>query len=189
MKKELRKKYLALRAAIPEADHKRKSEKIHDYLQLIDAYKNANTVMIFLDFRGEVSTRPIINTMLEAGKIVALPVVNFNTKELVLIRIESLDHLVLSKYNIYEPLVEEHTIMAPTEFDLILAPGAAFDLRGYRIGYGGGFYDKLLAQLNTNTTVVGLAFSEQMIDEVPKDSYDQPIHAIITDEGYFSCNA
>ncbi len=144
--------------------------------------------MIFLDFRGEVLTRPIINALLDTGKTVALPVVNFDTMELILVRIDSLDNLVECKYGIMEPVVTEDNTMEPDEFDLILAPGAVFDPRGYRIGYGGGFYDKMLSKLTTPTQVIGLAFSEQIIDEVPHESFDQPLDAIVTDEGVIICD-
>ncbi len=187
MKKELRKKYLDIRSAIPTDVHAKKSQQIFDSLQTTEAYRSAKTVMIFLDFRGEVLTRPIINALLDAGKTVALPVVNFDTMELILVRIDSLDNLVECKYGIMEPVVTEDNTMEPDEFDLILAPGAVFDPRGYRIGYGGGFYDKMLSKLTTPTQVIGLAFSEQMIDEVPHESFDQPLDAIVTDEGVIIC--
>jgi 5-formyltetrahydrofolate cyclo-ligase len=187
MKKELRKKYLDIRASIPADVHALKSKAIFDNLKTTEAYKDSETYMIFLDFRGEVATRPIINELLNLGKTVALPVVDFNTMELVLVRIDSLDNLVKSKYGIYEPIVTDDVIMNPNDFDLMLAPGAVFDEKGYRIGYGGGFYDKLLVQLTGDTEVIGLAFSEQMIDNVPHESFDQPLDGIVTDEEIIIC--
>lgn len=187
MKKELRKKYLAIRAAIPTSLHETKSKAIFENLKNTEAYKTSETFMIFLDFRGEVATRPIIQELLDLGKTVALPVVDFNTKELILVKIDSLENLIKSKYGIYEPIVTDDVIMNPNDFDLMLAPGAVFDSRGYRIGYGGGFYDKLLCKLTGSTKVIGLAFSEQMRDEVPHESFDQPLDGIITDEEIIVC--
>lgn len=187
MKNELRKKYLDIRAAIPSYLHETKSKAIFANLKTTDIYKTSEKFMIFLDFRGEVATRPIIQELLDLGKIVALPVVDFNTMELVLVKIDSLENLVKSKYGIYEPIVTNDVIMNPNDFDLILAPGAVFDNKGYRIGYGGGFYDKLLCKLTGDTKVIGLAFSEQMRKEVPHESFDQPLHGIITDEEIIVC--
>ena len=76
--------------------------------------------------------------------------------------------------------------MDPSEVDLIIVPGVAFDKCGYRIGYGGGYYDRFLSNLD-HVTKISLAFNMQLIDKIPTDHFDIPVNYIITEKEIINC--
>ncbi len=133
--------------------------------------------MFFASFRSEVETGPMIRRVLQSGKRVVLPKVQGS--ELALYEIRDFDNDVESgTWGIPEP----KSIMPAslTDIDLMIIPGAAFDKRGNRLGYGAGYYDKLLPAFGKAT--VALAFEAQIVDEIPVDSHDVPMQKIITEK-------
>jgi 5-formyltetrahydrofolate cyclo-ligase len=75
----------------------------------------------------------------------------------------------------------------PSAVDVVITPGLAFDRRGHRLGYGGGYYDRYLARLHPAAARVGIAFSVQLVDELPVESVDQPVDVIVTDQEVIRC--
>ena len=95
------------------------------------------------------------------------------------------DTLVSSRWGIEEPL-ETAPRVSPKEIDLVLVPLLAFDLRGFRIGYGGGFYDRFLAQVSSDCRTVGLSFEEGLREEpLPTDAFDVPLQMVLTPSKIF----
>lgn len=86
-------------------------------------------------------------------------------------------------YGIPEPPRRRGTRPRRAGFDLVVVPGVAFDRRGRRLGHGFGYYDRFLATLPEGVTRVGLAFTHQVVPEVPVDAWDVPVHAVVTEEG------
>ncbi len=133
--------------------------------------------MFFASFRSEVETGPMIRHALASGKRVILPKVS--GKELALFEIRDLDKDVApGAWDIPEPVTSHPAELA--EIDLIITPGAAFDERGNRLGYGAGFYDRILSAF-TGTTIA-LAFEAQIVPEVPTDEHDIPVKKIVTEK-------
>lgn len=93
------------------------------------------------------------------------------------------DRWELGKYGIREPRVDPGMAGTRNGFDLVVVPGLAFDPAGRRLGKGYGFYDRFLAELADGTETVGLAFSWQLLPEVPVESWDVPVGVVVTDEG------
>jgi len=74
-------------------------------------------------------------------------------------------------------------IASPEDIDVAVVPGLAFDRRGHRVGYGGGFYDRFLGRLRPDALTVGICFSVQLVDEVPHGRGDRPVDLVVTEEG------
>jgi 5-formyltetrahydrofolate cyclo-ligase len=177
LKKEIRIKALAARDGLLQGQRTAKSREIEEKLFSLPEFKSAHTVLFFASFRSEVDTGPMIRRALTFGKRVVLPKVSGT--ELALYEIADRDKDVSpGAWGIPEP--HENRPVGLAEIDLILVPGAAFDEQGNRLGYGAGFYDKLLSAF-TKTTVA-LAFDAQIVPRVPAEPHDVPVKKIVTEE-------
>jgi len=188
-KKELRRKILALRDALPLGERQRKSKSIHARLFSLPEFNTAKTIAFYASFRGEVLTEVMIGETLSLGKVVVLPITDLIHKRLTFSRIMDYStDLGPGTWGILEPRPDRIRPIALDEIDLIITPGAVFDHKGARIGYGGGFYDGLLKSLQTRRPSVALAFELQMVEEVPVDSNrDEPVDVIVTEERVIRC--
>jgi 5-formyltetrahydrofolate cyclo-ligase len=177
LKKILRKQILAARDSLTAEERRKKSGEIEARLFLLPEFKAAQAVMFFASFRSEVETGPMIRRALAYGKRVILPKVK--GKELALFEIKDFDKDVSpGAWGIPEPF--ESRPAGLNDIDLIVVPGAAFDHRGSRVGYGAGYYDKILAGYHGVT--VALAFEEQIVPDVPAASHDVPVRKIVTEK-------
>jgi 5-formyltetrahydrofolate cyclo-ligase len=182
-KRELRQAKLAQRDGLPEEVRKEKSRLIARQLFELPAFAAAKKVMLFASMGSEVHTKEMALQALKEGKRVALPVTDRVTRELIPGWITSWDELVPGVWGIPEPDRSRLWLAPIDEIDLVVVPGVVFDQRGYRIGYGGGYYDRLLPRLRPGALKVGIAFAEQIVDTVPAREYDIPVDLVITDEG------
>jgi 5-formyltetrahydrofolate cyclo-ligase len=177
VKKILRKQVLELRFNLSSEERKRKSQEIGQRLFSIPEFHEARTILFFASFRSEVETGDMIRRALAMGKRVVLPKVK--DRELALFRITDFDKDVApGAWNIPEPA--KGTPSDLQDIDLIIVPGAAFDEKGNRLGYGAGFYDKLLSDYRKTT--IALAFEVQIVPTVPADQHDIPIKKIVTEK-------
>lgn len=185
-KKTLRQSVLKQRKAMTHLEHQQKSQQIYRQILEQGLLDPVTTLLIYMDYRNEVATKPIIQEAFKRSIRVVLPVVDFDTMTLQLVSIENLDtDMRLSQYNILEPIPTAKNRVDLHEIDLILAPGVAFDQNLYRLGYGGGFYDKLLADKNPKTPVYALAFELQMVHQVPYEPYDYQMDGILTERSFY----
>ncbi|MDI6600656.1 MAG: 5-formyltetrahydrofolate cyclo-ligase [Thermoanaerobacteraceae bacterium] len=184
-KKELRSHILNLRESLTEDDVKFKSLSISERLQSLSFYSQANIIMAYMDYRKEVMTAPIIEAALKEDRKIVLPLTKPDTYELILIEMKDLIRdITVGFKGIREPIYDNKRIVAPDDVDLILVPGVVFDERGYRIGYGGGYYDRFLKGINA--IKIGLAFEIQ-IHPVPEDDHDVRVDYIVTEERVIEC--
>ncbi|ABB13654.1 5-formyltetrahydrofolate cyclo-ligase [Carboxydothermus hydrogenoformans] len=186
-KKVLRKEILNKRAAQTPAEIAAKSSRILTLLKAFAPYQQARTVMVYLDFRGEVKTREIIRDLWAYGKKVVIPVTVLSEKKLLPVYLRDFGDLVEGTYGILEPKEEARTIAEPEVIDLVLVPGVAFDLKGNRLGYGAGFYDRFLPNLQPAVKKVALAFELQIVPKIPTGPHDIPMDYIITEERIINC--
>ena len=150
-------------------------EKVLSYLN-----KTEGTVFIYASFGSEVETLGVIETLLEAGRAVAVPKV-FAGKNIAFFRIGSLDELSPGYFGIPEPDAEEGDAEAvPAPGDVMIVPGVAFDEDGNRYGYGAGMYDRYL-QVHP-VRKVALAFEDQLTEGLEIDDEDVPMDVLITEE-------
>jgi len=141
-------------------------------------WKNAASVLFYAPVAGELDIWPLLNEAISAGKIVALPRFDLSSNCYVACVIQDpARDLQAGQYGIREP--NEHCAgKVLNRLDLILVPGVAFDLTGRRLGRGKGFYDQLLAVANGKTC--GVAFEEQLVDEVPVEPHDVRLDSVLT---------
>jgi 5-formyltetrahydrofolate cyclo-ligase len=177
VKDKLRKKILEARFALPPAERRAKSREIETRLFSLPEFSNATTVMFYASFQSEVETHGMIRRALAEGKRVVLPRVK--GKVLELLGITNFDQDVSpGSWGIPEP--DQGTLVAVKDIGLIVVPGAVFDEQGNRVGYGAGFYDKLLPQYPGVTAA--LAFELQIVPQVPAEAHDVPIKKIVTEK-------
>ena len=173
----LRKQLRAVRAALPESACESRSKEIaHRVLQLPEL-RDAKTVLAFASIRNEVQTEPIIEALHRANKRVALPRVV--DERLVLHLIAPDTELIEGAFSVPEPPTDA-PIIEPADLEFAMVPALAVDPRGYRIGYGGGYYDKLLPSLPDACTCA-IAYDFQLIPEVPELPFDATVDVIVTD--------
>lgn len=179
-KQELRAELLAQRAALTPEEVAENSAAITARVLELPHFQRAQTVMAYADFRNEVQTGTLIGTALRSGKRVGLPVADRERKTMTVVRIERYpDDLENGAYGIPEPRPGLPAIEV-REIDLILVPGVGFDLDGYRIGFGGGYYDRFFRTIRRRTVKVGLAFDFQVRRTVHPDSHDRGVHYLVT---------
>ena len=182
-KQKIRREYLILRDSIPEDKLIKKSKIIADHFLMSPEYLNCENLFIYRSMGSEVITDFIIEAALAAGKNVALPVMTDKKKrEMVFIKIISLDNLKTNSFGVSEPEYDETNIVTGDPRVLIAAPGVAFSKDGSRAGYGGGYYDRYLS-LNKYSRCVGLCFEAQLAEHIPSDSSDVKMDALVTENG------
>lgn len=159
-----------------------KSARIQKQLFSFDKYVNAKTVMLYVSAFNEPSTIEIIKDAIEYEKRVVLPVSDTATETIVLSYLDSLDDLEKGAYGILEPKVIKPADTA--DIDFILVPGLAFDRRGNRMGFGKGYYDKLLCKTCAEKTA--LCYEFQLFDEINADDHDIPMNTIITEDKLYA---
>jgi len=144
-----------------------------------ERFIKAKTIMTYVSMGSEADTHNLINYSLKMGKKVSVPVVVRGTKTLEISYINSMDDLLLGSYEILEP--KQFARCNKEDIDLIIVPAIAFDLNGHRIGYGAGFYDRLLAE-NTNAVKMGIGYDFSIVENTFPQKYDVSMDCILTDE-------
>jgi 5-formyltetrahydrofolate cyclo-ligase len=184
-KKAIREQAHANRNAQP--DKEQLSALICSRLIELPAYRDANTVMWYVDVRSEVRTRYVLPETLTQGKTIVVPYCVAG--ELELFRLDSMDELATGAYRILEPKAELRGLtekkVAVAELDLVVVPGVAFDRRGARMGHGFGYYDRLLKNARPDAPLVALAFECQLFDEIPTESHDVFMDLVITQKAVY----
>ncbi len=186
-KKNIRKNILTLRNALPRDRSEKMSETICDSFTHLDKVDKCASLMIFLSFGSEVNTDRIIRWAWKRRKRVVVPLCKPETREMTVYPIETFDDLEAGYFGIREPKRDLRQPAAKKDIDLVVVPAVAFDRRGYRVGYGGGYYDRFLADLDV--LKIGLAFSCQLIPEAPVDKYDRAVDGIVTENEYIETTA
>lgn len=167
----------AVRAALPPSARDARSQEIAKRVLALPELAGAKTVLAFASIRNEVHTGPIIRALRSAGKRIALPRVIEDGLGLHLIEPDTV--LVDGAFSVPEPPKGAPRI-EPFDVDFALVPALAVDARGYRIGYGGGYYDKLLPAL-PSACACAVVYDFQLIAEVPEEPFDAAVDLIVTD--------
>lgn len=188
-KEKLRAELLAFRKQFIEKMKEEDKEKIAEFLFSSPEFRSARVIMFYVSTDYEVDTHKMIQrTLLEFKKRVTVPKVEKNKFQLLVSEITKFpDELSKGCYGILEPKRECVRPINLLELDLVIVPGVAFDMRGHRIGYGKGYYDRFLAQLPQKTVTVGLAYSWQVFDKLPITENDIRVKKIITEKGIIEC--
>eukprot|EP00761_Pharyngomonas_kirbyi_P000761 gb/GECH01000762.1/.p1 GENE.gb/GECH01000762.1/~~gb/GECH01000762.1/.p1 ORF type:complete len:213 (+),score=41.03 gb/GECH01000762.1/:1-639(+) len=161
-------------------------------------YKQAKSLGVYVSFKTEIDTIPIINNALSQGKKLYVPYISDTVNAtMTMLHVSSLvdfQSFEKNKWGILEPptdsIASRTDVFDTLDLDLIVTPGLAFDARGGRLGRGKGYYDKFFAKYSTKTEgkipfLVALSLTEQLVDEVPMLDYDQYLNRIITPSAVF----
>ena len=186
-KEELRKRLAALRRTISADTRAAHAQKAAAHVLAHEAFQRAEVVLGYSALRFEVDPRAVIEAAWAAGKHVVLPRTVPETRGIVLHRYLPGDELVESGFVVKEPLPTAPEV-SPDEIDLVLVPGLGFDTRGHRLGYGQGYYDRLLPRL-PRATRMALAFELSLLAEVPSDEHDVPVAWLVTERRVIQCAA
>ncbi len=173
-KKELRARIRAKKRAMTEEEIVSRSEALGELFTRSEAYQAAKTIYGYLPYNQEVRTVPMLERALADGKRVAVPKVY--GEEMKFIYMTDLSQVSLGYANIPEPIADGP--VADDTTALVLMPGLAFDPRGHRIGYGGGFYDRFLAA-EPNHPTLALCYEFQMLPELRTEEFDIPVDTVL----------
>lgn len=177
-KSGIRKAVLARRAMIDMAVAAPRAQAVAERMMALLARFPIGAITAFRSFGDEIGTAPLLTALDDAGYRIGLPIVIGKGKPLVFRQWRPGDVMGSGPYGIEQPLATSPEI----EPDILIVPMAAFDKDGYRVGYGGGFYDRSLAALRSKKPIIaiGLAFDEQEVEAVPRDAYDARLDYLVT---------
>lgn len=182
MKKEFRKNVIRLRGEKDKDFIKHNSDIITEKLLNFECIKNAKTIMLYLNFNNEVITDNLVIKLMNLGKTVVSPITLREERKLIPTQITDLENgMQHGVYNIREPKPEYSPAIDVKDLDVIIVPAVAYDKNCYRLGYGGGFYDRFLENIRDDATTIGVAFDLQVFDEIPKEAHDAQLDYIVTE--------
>lgn len=180
-KERLRKRVLAAHKGLARGRVEVGGQAILEKVLGLEAYRRAKLVHTYVSSKeNEVDTRALIGTCLAQGKRVAVPVVMPSAKTMGHALIDGLDQLVVGPWGLAQPdPAAARWLPAKARIDLVVVPGLAFDRRGHRIGRGGGYYDRFLAQVQT--VKIGLCYDELVLDYIPGEPHDVPVDMVVAE--------
>lgn len=186
-KAEIRKRILEIRKNLSDEEIAKKSEAILQNVLKTPEYEEADNILLYADYNHEVMTRGIFDNAIAHQKRVYFPKSDSLTNTMDFYQTVSIRQFSRGFQGILEPKedLRYRYKFKPREDTLVILPGVAFDISGYRIGYGRGFYDKYLADKRQLSTMA-LAFSCQIVDGIPKDIHDIKMDKIVTEEIIYS---
>ncbi len=182
-KRALRHAVLAERDAVPQDDRSALSQAITDRFLGLPETTGAETVLAFWSFGSEVDTGPLIASLRSLGKTVALPRIEGNEVAPVVAAPET--PMSEASFGAMEPA--EGRALDVDELDLVVVPGVAFDRSCGRVGYGGGYYDRLLGKRRDGVAAIAIAFALQIVDRVPSGAIDRPVDGVVTESEVIRC--
>jgi len=177
-KEDLREEIRKRRASLSTYEVLEKSNEIVARLKNLEEFERAGVIACYISFDNEVYTHGLIREFMEKKKIL-VPVVDENGG-IFLSHLRRWEELQSGAYGILEPAKEFLRRASVENADIIIVPGIVFDERGNRIGYGGGYYDRLLS--STNALKVALAYEFQVLREIPAEEHDVRMDIIVTEE-------
>lgn len=177
MKEKIREDILYKRTKQSPNDRAAKDEKIIASIESLPEFKQAKAVLMYIAIHGEVDLTKLFEDYKEEKKFV-LPRINRTDNSLDLYHINSLDDLVKGTFSVPEPK-EDLEEMQPKDIGLVIVPGVAFAKDGHRVGYGGGFYDRLLKKLTCPK--IGVAYEFQIVENVQGEDHDETVDILITE--------
>lgn len=185
MKHKIRKKILEVRENHDESERSKKDSAIKGKMFSLPEFKKAKIILFYVSIRGEVRTDKMISESLEKGKRILVPFADLKNKTLLISEINDLDELSPGAFGIPEP-------KNPKEFpleriDIVVIPGIAFDMKGNRVGYGMGFYDRFLKTLKPHVHKIALSYGLQIVSGIPTDGEDVRVNKIITEKEIIGC--
>lgn len=188
-KSELRERMRRLRDSLSAHDINSKSKAIGVRLWRLIGERRYKSVMFYIAFGSEVRTQDYIARAIDSGKVTLVPacITDNGERWLIPCRLSDLaSEVAEGTFGIPEPKPEFRRPFPPEKIDLVVVPGLAFDEKGYRIGYGAGYYDRFLARC-PQALSVGLAYEMQIVETAFPTAWDIPVHKVITENRVICC--
>ena len=186
---ELRRRMLEQRGQLGVEQRSEMERALLQRLCALPAIQKAGVFFGYCSYRSEVGTGELINQLLRLGKTVCVPLCHPADMSMAAVRINDPHMDLLPGYKgIPEPrpqLASRQSIAA-TSLEVVIIPGVVFDRRGYRLGYGGGYYDRFLALQAPQALRIGLAFDLQLVDHLPNADHDVPMDLLVTERQWLS---
>lgn len=183
-KVELRRTLLKARQSMPLAVWQQNSDRLCNHLQTLPLFARSRTILAYFSFRQEPDLKPLFST--GVAKIWGFPRCEGTALIWHACLPEDAGACQLGAYGIREPK-PDLPVLSAEQVDLILVPAIACDIQGYRLGYGGGFYDRLLSSPNWHSKpTVGIVFEAARVAALPTDPWDCPLQAVCTEAGLFT---
>lgn len=173
-KEQLRESLKKLREQISIPEREIWNQDLHRQFWQLPQYSSAKTIMIYLSFGSEINTWPLLEQAWLDQKSVLVPKVRKYPKEIIAVKIHSKADLEPGLWGISEPIKNQE--FDPKLIDIVVVPGLAFDQAGYRLGYGGGYYDRFLPQVRGYQ--VGLCYPS-FLREIPLMPWDQKVDQVL----------
>jgi len=180
-KDALRAKFMALRRAMTEAERIEKSEAIRQVVIATDQFHESSVIALYSPIRHEVDTEGIFHAARRLGKTTAYPLVSRERHALRFFSVDEPDRLIPGTYGIKEPDAYNAPEIAVHELDMILVPAVLLDMNGFRLGYGGGYYDRLLSDPSMRAHATAVVYDFQVVRRLPRQDHDVPVDRIITE--------
>jgi len=168
-------------------DYMERSLRVVGRLRATHMYAKAKSVLLYMSKEREVFTHGLVAEALKEGKGVALPRTNRKTDLLEIYLVDDAGKLTKGSFGVEEPVADQSNKIEVSQLDLLVIPGAAFDRQGFRLGWGKGYYDKLLAGLKNCSKTCALAFGFQVLRQIPHEAHDVPVDFIITESEIIDC--
>lgn len=165
----------------PETIQVKESQFIYEKLFSHPVWRQASTIAVTVSMKNEINTLPIIEEAWRDNKQVVVPKCGRADYSLLFYHLTHWEELEESFYGLREPDVNRCSLSKRSDIDLVIVPGLVFDERGYRIGYGGGYYDRFLTGECPFSTI-SLCYECQVVKVLPVDTYDRPVNWLVTPE-------
>jgi 5-formyltetrahydrofolate cyclo-ligase len=177
-KRRIRRHVLALRDALTDPERAERGREITERVLSLPEIARAGTVMTFWSFGSEVDTAPLRRRLHERGLRVALP--RIAEGQLEARTYAPGDPVTATSFGAAEPA--DGVLVRPEGLDVVVTPGVAFDRRGMRVGYGGGYYDRFFRRTREDALRAGIGFAMQVVEEpLPAGAFDVPLDVLVTD--------
>ncbi|MFC3039067.1 5-formyltetrahydrofolate cyclo-ligase [Virgibacillus xinjiangensis] len=180
----LRQEAVDMLKKVSDEQKKYTEQKLAEWLINSSFWRKAATVGITVSSGFEWNTRPIIESAWEAGKIVGVPKCIPAKRSMEFLRLDYYHQLERGAHGLLEPNPEETEKLEKEFLELLVVPGLLFDRNGYRIGFGGGYYDRFLNGFPNLT--ISILNAEQLVDHLPNEPYDIPVQYLVTENGIIS---
>lgn len=179
-KKHIRERNKKIRLALSLEEKQEKDEKIRIRVLNLPEYKACETVLCYVSIQAEVDTHKLIESAIADGKTVAAPYCVKGTRDMRFYRIKSIGELYPGTFGVLEPVPDKSKLVGNFSGSICILPGLAFDMAGFRLGYGGGYYDRFLSQKYKGVTV-GVCYNECTLTSIRHGRYDISCDVLVTD--------
>lgn len=187
-KAAVREEMKRLRQNLSNAELEEKSRLIADRLFALEEFQWKQHVLWYLSRDMEVQTDEMIARSMGDGKNAYVPVLDRKNEQLGISHLQGMDiDFDRGAFGVRQPAKPHLNFVAPSVIDIVILPGLAFDLKGSRVGYGLGYYDILLKQLSEETICVAVGFDFQILESIPTNEFDMPVHMVVTDQRTVFC--